>query len=139
MAPLLLGVNYFYMTAKREKYTMEIEMRSSPNILFGYLTTPSGLAEWFCDDVDVHSGQFVFKWGSSEQRAELLKTSLNKVVRFHWSDSPDDEYFEMEIRVDDLTGDVALIITDFADEGDIKSSQQLWESQVQQLKMAIGS
>jgi len=45
----------------------------------------------------------------------------------------------MEVRVDDLTNDVALVITDFCDAGDETSSEQLWESQVRQLKMAIGS
>lgn len=125
--------------SKRVKYSIEIEVKSSPNILFTYLNSPSGLAEWFCDDVDVHSGNYIFKWDGSEQEAEVVKTINNKLVRFRWADSPEDEYFEMEVRVDDLTSDVALVITDFCDAGDERSSEQLWESQVQQLKMAIGS
>lgn len=125
--------------SKRVKFSIEIEVKSSPNILFSYLNSPSGLAEWFCDDVDVHSGNYIFKWDGSEQEAEVVKTINNKLVRFRWADSPDDEYFEMEVRVDDLTSDVALVITDFCDAGDERSSEQLWESQVQQLKMAIGS
>ncbi|TNE79452.1 MAG: SRPBCC domain-containing protein [Bacteroidetes bacterium] len=124
---------------KRVKYTLEIEVKSSPNILFNYLHSPSGLAEWFCEDVDVHSGIYVFKWDGADQSAELVKSQNNKVVRYRWQDGPEDEYFEMEISIDDLTNDVALIITDFCDEGDEASSSQLWEAQVQQLKMAIGS
>lgn len=125
--------------SKRVKFNLEIEVKSSPNILYTYLSSPSGLAEWFCDDVDVHSGNYIFKWDGSEQEAEVVKTINNKLVRFRWADSPEDEYFEMEVRVDDLTSDVALVITDFCDAGDERSSEQLWESQVQQLKMAIGS
>ncbi|HCS20006.1 MAG TPA: hypothetical protein DIW47_05490 [Bacteroidetes bacterium] len=125
--------------SKRVKFSIEIEVKSSPNILYTYLSSPSGLAEWFCDDVDVHSGNYIFKWDGSEQEAEVVKTINNKLVRFRWVDSPEDEYFEMEVRVDDLTSDVALVITDFCDAGDERSSEQLWESQVQQLKMAIGS
>ncbi|MHB1277483.1 MAG: START-like domain-containing protein [Bacteroidia bacterium] len=125
--------------SKRVKFNIEIEVKSSPNILYTYLSSPSGLAEWFCDDVDVHSGNYIFKWDGSEQEAEVVKTINNKLVRFRWADSPEDEYFEMEVRVDDLTSDVALVITDFCDAGDERSSEQLWESQVQQLKMAIGS
>lgn len=125
--------------SKRVKFNIEIEVKSSPNILYTYLSSPSGLAEWFCDDVDVHSGNYIFKWDGSEQEAQVVKTINNKLVRFHWADSPEDEYFEMEVRVDDLTSDVALVITDFCDAGDERSSEQLWESQVQQLKMAIGS
>lgn len=125
--------------SKRVKYSLEIEVKSSPNILYNYLVSPSGLAEWFCDDVDVHSGNYVFKWDGAEQEAEQVKNSNNKSVRYRWTDGPAEEYFEMEVRVDDLTGDVALVITDFCDAGEESSSEQLWESQVQQLKMAIGS
>ena|SRR5690606_11856829 len=125
--------------SKRVKYTLEIEVKSSPNILFNYLISPSGLAEWFCDDVDVHSGNYLFKWDGAEQEAEQVRNVNNKSVRYRWTDGPEEEYFEMEVRVDDLTSDVALVITDFCDAGDEASSEQLWESQVQQLKMAIGS
>lgn len=125
--------------SKRIKYTLELEVKSSPTILFSYLNSPSGLSEWFCDDVDIVAGNYIFQWDGSSQEAELVKSTNGKCVRYHWLDSPEDEYFEMEVRVDDITGDVALIITDFCDEGDEKSSAQLWESQVQQLKMAIGS
>lgn len=125
--------------SKRAKYKIEIEVKSSPNILFNYLITPSGLAEWFCDDVDVRSGSYHFKWDESTQSATLIKQINNKLVKFRWDDGPEDEYFELEIVVDDLTGDVALNITDFCDQGDENSSAQLWETQVQQLKMAIGS
>lgn len=125
--------------SNRVKYSLELEVKSSPNILFNYLNTPSGLAEWFCDDVNVQSGKYIFEWDGSEQEAELVKMVNHKSVRFRWLDGPEEEYFEMEVRVDDLTSDVALVITDFCDPGDEKSSEQLWKSQVQQLKMAIGS
>ncbi len=125
--------------SKRNKYTLEVAMKSSPGILYNYLITPSGLSEWFCDDVDVKTGQYIFKWDGSEQVALVLRNVNNKLIRYRWMDGPEDEYFEMEITVDDLTGDVALNITDFCDAGDEKSSMALWESQIQQLKMAIGS
>jgi uncharacterized protein YndB with AHSA1/START domain len=124
---------------KKIKYTLEIEIKSSPAILYAYISTPSGLSEWFCDDINVNQKEHTFKWSDTELKAELLKSQNNRCVRFHWQDSSPDEYFEMEIRVDEITGDVALIVTDFAEENDIESSQQLWESQVQQLKLAIGS
>lgn len=124
---------------KRVKYSLEIEVKSSPAILYSHITSPSGLAEWFCDDVNLQGGVYIFKWDGVETQAEVVKTVPNKHVRFRWIDGPDDEFFEMEVMVDDLTSDVALMITDFADEDDVTGSKQLWESQVQQLKMAIGS
>ena len=125
--------------SKRKKYTAEFEIKSSPTILYNYISTPSGLSEWFANDVDIKQNKYLFKWEGSQSEAELVRSSPNRYVRFKWDDAPDEEYFEMEIQQDELTGDVALIITDFANEGDVASATQLWESQIQDLKMAIGS
>ena len=47
---------------------------------------------------------------------------------------------EFRIEKDDLTGDISLIITDFADEGsDQETSKRLWDSQVNKLLHVIGS
>ena len=36
---------------ERAKLELEFMIKSSPTILFQYVSTPSGLVEWFCDDV----------------------------------------------------------------------------------------
>ena len=52
----------------------------------------------------------------------------------------DDEYFEFLIQVDELTNDISLIITDFADdEEDKEDAVQLWDLQIDNLKKIIGS
>jgi len=126
--------------SKKKKYTVEFPFKSSPGILYNYLSTPSGLSEWFCDDVDIHEKKhYTFKWGDSEESADMIKNSPNKYIRYHWSESPEDEFFEFEIIQDEITGDVALVITDFAPDNEIDESKKLWETQVQTLKTAIGS
>ena len=62
-------------------------------------------------------------------------------MRFHWLDNEDDEdYFEFLIQVDDLTNDVSLIVTDFAEDEDEKEENTLlWDTQVENLKHALGS
>ncbi len=125
--------------AKRKKVNIEFVFKCSPSILYNYISSPSGLSEWFAKDVDIKKPHYIFKWDGSEQRAELLKSALNKFVRFKWEDSAADEYFEMEISKDELTGDVSLIITDFCDESDYEGTLSLWDSQVHELKTALGS
>ena len=100
----------------RVKLELEFVVKSSPNILFNYISTPSGLVEWFADDVNVKGKNYTFFWDGDENVAELLKKVNGKNVRFKWLDNPDDEYFEMEIQKDELTNDIALIVTDWADE-----------------------
>ncbi|MCO4819076.1 MAG: SRPBCC domain-containing protein [Bacteroidetes bacterium] len=123
----------------RVKLELEFVVKSSPNILFNYISTPSGLVEWFADDVNVKGKNYTFFWDGDENVAELLKKVNGKNVRFKWLDNPDDEYFEMEIQKDELTNDIALIVTDWADEDESEEISLLWESQVQDLRNALGA
>jgi len=123
----------------RVKLELEFVVKSSPNILFNYISTPSGLVEWFADDVNVKGKNYTFFWDGAENVAELLKKVNGKNVRFKWLDNPDDEYFEMEIQKDELTNDIALIVTDWADEDESEEISLLWESQVQDLRNALGA
>jgi uncharacterized protein YndB with AHSA1/START domain len=123
----------------RVKLELEFVVKSSPNILFNYISTPSGLVEWFADDVNVKGKNYTFFWDGDENVAELLKKVNGKNVRFKWLDNTDDEYFEMEIQKDELTNDIALIVTDWADEDESEEISLLWESQVQDLRNALGA
>jgi uncharacterized protein YndB with AHSA1/START domain len=124
---------------KKIKIRLEYGVRTSPALLFNYISSPSGLSNWFCNDVDVYNNQFKFKWDSEENIAELIKKVNNKMIRFRWLDSKSDEYFEFEIIVDELTDDVALVITDFVLPEDEKNISSLWDSQVHDLKASLGA
>ena len=123
------------------KYSIEIPINSSVNVLYKRLSTPSGLAEWFADNVNLKNNIFTFFWDDSDQSAKILKKKSNKFVQFKWLDDEEKEsFFEFKIQVDEMTSDVSLIITDFAeDEEDKEEQTMLWEQQIQNLKMAIGS
>ena len=122
------------------KYELEYPIHSSINILFDRLSTLSGLSEWFADDVNVNrEGIYTFTWEGSEQQATLISKKKNNHVRFKWLGS-DEEYFEFLIQVDELTNDISLIVTDFADdEEDKEDAVQLWDLQIDNLKKIIGS
>jgi hypothetical protein len=68
----------------------------------------------------------------------MIKKVTAKTIKFRWKDAPADEYFEFEILQDELTDDVALVVTDFVDEADEKNAVQLWDSQVHELKTSLG-
>jgi uncharacterized protein YndB with AHSA1/START domain len=124
----------------RVKIEMEFEVRSSPTILFNHIATASGLEEWFADKVNVNGkNSYSFFWDGKEEAAELVKKTPKTLVKFRWIDGPSDEFFQMEIIIDDLTSDVVLVITDFADEDEVEETEMLWESQVDALKSYIGA
>ncbi|MBN2166739.1 MAG: SRPBCC domain-containing protein [Marinilabiliaceae bacterium] len=128
------------MSNNKVKIELEYIMQTSPSILFNRLSTPSGLSEWFADDVNLEGKIFKFIWDNSEQQAEMLMKKENKVVRFHWvDDSDEDTYFEFRIEIDELTGDTALVVIDFVDEEDKNDSMELWNQQIEILKHGLGS
>lgn len=121
------------------KYEMEFVIHSSPQLLYQYLSTPSGLSEWFADNVNSRGELFTFIWDDSEEQAKLLKKKSPEYVKFRWLESDKNTFFEMRIVVDEITKDVSLMITDFTEEGELEESKMLWENQVADLKHVIGS
>ena len=120
------------------KVELEYIINTSPNILFNCLTTPSGLSEWFADDVNLKDDYFTFFWDGSEETATLKNVKKGESIKFQWEDDEgEDYYFEMAIRIDDLTKEVALIITDFH-EDDEDELRLLWDNNIHKLKQAIG-
>ena len=122
-----------------KKYELEFPIRSSVNILFNFLSTPSGLSEWFADDVNCNRDLYTFIWGDSQQEAELITISNNHLIKFRWPDYPDNTFFEFRIEIDDITNDVVLKVSDFAEEDEVEESKELWISQINTLMKHLGS
>ncbi len=121
------------------KFELEFVIQSSPQLLYQYLSTPSGLSEWFADNVNSRGEMFSFIWDGSEEEARLIKRKSDEFVKFAWEENDDGSYFEMKIIVDEITSDVSLFITDFAEEDEVEEAKMLWENQVASLKQVLGS
>ena len=126
----------------KTKIELEFVIQASPQLLYQYMHTPSGLSEWFADNVNARTEKYSFFWDDSEEEALLLRKKANEFVRFRWlngDDDQDDCYFEMRIVVDEITKDVSVVVTDFADEDEVEETKMLWESQIGDLKQVLGS
>jgi len=124
----------------RLKYELEYTLNCSPKVLYSRLSTPEGLCEWFADNVNVEGDIFTFYWNKSESKAKLAALKENKIVRFEWLDRTDEEsnYFEFRINIEELSGSLALIITDFAEPEEKEDAIYLWDTQVTDLKRVLG-
>lgn len=124
----------------RSKFELEYNLNCSPKVLFSRLSTPEGLGEWFADQVNVEGDLFTFFWNSSESKAKLSAMKENKMVRFEWIGMENEEsnFFEFRINLEELTNELALIITDFAEADEKEDSIYLWDSQINDLKRALG-
>lgn len=124
--------------SKKQLYTLEYPVRCSPTILYEFLSTASGLQEWFADKVDDRDGVFTFSWNGTSEYAEVVESEEESFIRFHWTHAPKDEYFEFSIEKSEVSNQTVLVIKDFAEKKEIKDQSQLWDHQVKDLFHRIG-
>ena len=122
------------------KYEMEFPIQASPSLLNQYISTPSGLSEWYADNVNSRGELFTFIWNESEEKAKLLSKKNGERIKFRWIEDEDTTYFfEIRIQVDEITKDVSIMITDFADDDEVEEGKMLWENMISDLKQILGS
>ena len=125
--------------AKKQLYTLEYPVRCSPAILYEFLSTPTGMQEWFADKVDERDNIFSFSWNGSVEKAEVVEQEEDKYIRYRWLTSPKEEYFEFRIEKTEITNQTVLLIKDFAEKNEIKDQSRLWEYQVKDLFHRLGN
>ena len=139
-----IGLNKFseYLMDDKIKFEVEFPIHASPQLLYQYISTPSGLSEWLSDNVNSRGELFTFIWDDSEEKAKLLNKKSGERVKFRWLEDEEDDqtyYFEIRIQVDEITKDVSLMVTDFAEEDEVDEAKMLWTNQISSLKQVLGS
>jgi uncharacterized protein YndB with AHSA1/START domain len=126
--------------SEKIKYEMEFPIQASSALLYQYISTPSGMQEWYADNVNSRGEFFNFIWEGSEEVAKLISKQKGKSIRFQWmEDEGTSYYFEMRIELDDITKDVCIMVTDFAEEDEVEEGKMLWENMISELKHLLGS
>lgn len=126
----------------KSRYELEFPINSSPQLLYQYISTPSGLSEWFADNINSRGEYFTFIWNDSEENARLSSKKTGEKIKFRWIDEnkkDTDYYFELKILEDEITKDVSLLVVDFAHADELDEAKLLWENQISDLKHVIGS
>lgn len=122
------------------RYEMEFPFNVSPQLLFEYISTPSGLSNWFADDVNSNGDIYTFSWEDSQEQAKMLIYKLDESVRFRWTTTNDNAFFEMKILYDEITQDVSLLVIDFAHTQQEKEASELyWANRINDLKHILGN
>ena len=126
----------------KEKFELEYLLKTSIRVLDNMIGSPSGLSEWFADDVTVRDDIYSFEWDGSIEEARLVQKKMNSKIKFKWledEENGDDYYFEINFEVDSMTSAVSLKVIDFSEADEIESSKMLWEQQINDLKRIIGA
>ena len=125
----------------KEKITIEYNLNNaSPNSVWGFISSPNGLADWFADKVECNGRTYTFYWSASQQTARKTGLLNGVFIRFKWLEEEDPKaFFEFRINVDELTNNVILEITDYAESDEKEDCVELWTKQVATLKRRLGS
>lgn len=126
----------------KEKFELEYLLKTSPRVLENMIGSPTGLSEWFADDVNANDDIYSFVWDGSVEEARLITHKMNTKIKFKWlADEEEglDTYFEINYQVDSMTSMVALRIVDFATAEDKEGAIMLWDQQINDLKRLLGA
>jgi uncharacterized protein YndB with AHSA1/START domain len=129
----------------KKLFTADFEIHASIKMLYPYIQTASGLAEWFADDVRINNQSkiYTFIWDNEQHQARQVAHRTNHFVRFEFvPESPEDEkdpsYFELRLESNEMTQSVYLKVSDYSDFTDQKELNDLWHGLVEQLKKTVG-
>lgn len=132
------------MSKEKQLFSADFEMHASMKLLFPYLSTPSGLAEWFCSDVTISPEKILtFRWETENRKAIVAANRPVQFVKFEFLDAggkptDDPDYLELRLETDDLTQLTYLRIIEYSDFEDQEELQSLWEDSVDKLKQVVG-
>ena len=113
--------------------------KASKNALWNYLTTASGLAGWFADEVTIQDNTYIFVWDKYPEEAEILAHVPLNNIRFRWKEEVNpDIYFEFILHTNELTGDIVLEVTDFVESEEKNETISLWDTQIKRLTRILG-
>lgn len=124
----------------RVKCDHEFLFRASPAILYTFLTTPTGIVRWFCDEVDITSDDiFTFSWEGSEEVATMIDDIEEERVRFVWEDADDDEeYLEFRMYKSKITNETIFEITEWCDDDEVDDQKDYWSQLIEKLRFECG-
>lgn len=128
--------------SEKIKFEQEYLFRTSSKVLNSMFMSPSGLSEWFADDVNIKDDLYTFYWDGSEEVARLLSKKENDHIKFQWLEDEEaglESYVEIRFKVDPMTKDVVLHLISFAEKDEMEEVQLYWQSTIEELRRVIGA
>lgn len=126
---------------EKTEFIDEYEIRASKKMLYPFISSASGLSQWFADDVNIDNEDKVYTiiWDGEENRAKIISSRNNHHVKFKFQDdkSDDPNTLEFVLNVNEVTNTVFMRVTDYSDM-DTDEAQDLWDGLIHNLKEIVG-
>ncbi|WP_425639082.1 START-like domain-containing protein [Algoriphagus yeomjeoni] len=128
----------------KNKFVADYQINASKKIVFHYLSTASGLEEWFADEVKINEDKnYIFNFDGEDHYARLASQRSNSHVKFEFYDpkNPDESdhaFIEFKLEENDLTQTLFLKVIDYSDSYEDDELVAIWEGLISRLKDIIG-
>ncbi|PRY90812.1 START-like domain-containing protein [Mongoliibacter ruber] len=128
----------------KNKFVADYQINTSRKILFPYLSSASGLSEWYADDVSINEDKtFKFEYDGEDHYAKVVALRTNFHVKFEFFDpnnleEEDKAYIEFKLEENELTQTLFLKVIDYSDSYEDDELESIWENLVANLKEIIG-
>lgn len=139
-----LFLNKIVSVMAKRKFVSDYQINTSRKVIYPYLSTASGLSQWFADDVTINEDKvYNFIYDGDDHYARPTIMRLNHHVKFEFFD-PEDEteqdrsYIEFKLEENELTQTFYLRVADYGDAYDEQEQNFIWEGLISTLKEIIG-
>lgn len=128
----------------KNKFVADYQINASKKIIFPYLSTASGLSEWFADDVTIDQDKhYHIVYDGLDHHARVVSSRTNHSIKFEFFDPsmPDEEdhaYVEFRLEENELTQTLFLKVIDYSDAYEDDEQEKIWEGLISTLKEIIG-
>ena len=128
----------------RNKFVADYQINASKKIVFHYLSTASGLEEWFADNVRIDEDKnYIFNFDNEDHYARMASLRSNAHVKFDFfdpsnPDNSDHSYIEFKLEENELTQSLFLKVIDFSNDYEEDELAAIWDGLIHKLKEIIG-
>ncbi|MAN87388.1 MAG: ATPase [Algoriphagus sp.] len=128
----------------KNKFVADYQINASRKIVFQYLSTASGLEEWFAEGVRINEDKvFIFDFDNEEHYARVASLRINSHVKFEFFDpkdpyESDHAYIEFKLEENELTQSLFLKVIDYSDSYEEDELVAIWDGLICKLKEIIG-
>jgi uncharacterized protein YndB with AHSA1/START domain len=128
----------------KNKFVADYQINASKKIVFQYLSTASGLAEWFADDVRIDEDRnYIFNFDNEDHHAKLTSLRTNLHAKFDFFDpkipnETDHSFIEFKLEENELTQSLFLKVIDYSNEYEEDELDAIWDGLISRLKEIIG-
>ena len=129
----------------KQKFVGEYPINASRKMLFPYLSTATGLCQWFADDVNINNidKTMIFSGDGDERIAVIDSIKNNRYVRFRFLKDDEkpkqNDTLEFRLEINELTQEVFVRVEEYTESDDLDESYQIWDNLLAQLKEIIGA